>query len=128
MRDYDEDVVLGMMQIQQQGCNRGCRSSVQIAGGFVTQHQTRAAYESAGDRDSLFLAAGQLGGTMIDAVAQADLLNERLRVRAGVFPATHKRRNQDILQNGALGQQAVILENEADFGITEIRELGWIQR
>ena len=46
---------------------------VQVAGRLVGEDQRRVGDQRAGDRDALLLAAGQLGGQVVDAVAQPDL-------------------------------------------------------
>jgi hypothetical protein len=47
---------------------------VEVARGLVGEEHGRGAGEGAGDGDALLLAAGELGGQVLGAVAHADLL------------------------------------------------------
>ena len=121
-----------LMQIEQQRGHCGRRRLVEIAGRLVAQHETRLTDERARDRHALLLAAGQLARSMIDPIAEADLLDERSRQARRVIVAPppplclarrDERRHQDVLEHRALRQQAVILEHEADLAVAELRQL-----
>ena len=92
--------------------------------------------ERAGDRDALLLAAGELGRTMAEALAQADGVDERVEPRrVGVAPGDRERQ-QDVLLRGEDGQQVEGLEDEPDLvaaqlgqaGVVEPGELGAVER
>src|SRR5579862_7829879 len=61
---------------------------------------------------------------MVKAIAQAHEIDQ-LAGATGVVgvPRPNERRNQDVLEERALRQQAMILEDEADRPVTERREL-----
>ena len=43
---------------------------VEVAGGFVGQHQPWCVDQSTGDSNSLLLTSGELGGAMVHAISQ----------------------------------------------------------
>jgi hypothetical protein len=71
---------------------------------------------------------------VIDAVAEADLFDERTgqrrRVVHGIaaIRAGHQRRHQNVLEHRALRQQAVILKHESDLLVAKVREIGGPER
>ena len=72
--------------------------------------------ERAGDGDPLLLAAGQLAGTLVGVVGEADQGEQQptrsSRSRAAVLAQPH--RDPDVLGGGEDGDQAEGLEDEAD--------------
>ena len=52
----------------------GGRSRVEVAGGFVGEEHRGFGHQRPGDRDPLLLAAGELAGAMLDAIAEPDAL------------------------------------------------------
>src|SRR6185295_1700009 len=113
------------MEFEQQRRDVLRRNAVEVAGWLVAQEQMRSAHERAGDRHALPLASRQLAGTMIDAGAEADLLDEPARALgvAAVPAGRDQRRNQHVLEHRALRQEAVVLEDEADRVVAERGEL-----
>ena len=49
---------------------------VEGAGGLVGQDEARAVGQGAGDGDALLLADGEFGGAVVQAIGQADLVEE----------------------------------------------------
>jgi hypothetical protein len=61
---------------------------------------------------------------MIDSIAQANFLDQVVReVHNLVVTFTDKRWHQDVFQDGALREQVMLLEDEANPPIAEIRKL-----
>ena len=117
------------MQIEEQrGHDRG-RRLIEVAGRLVAEQQPRLPDERARNRHALLLAARQLRRAMIDAIGEADLLDQRLRARGrrhSAFVAArpvHQRRHEHVLEHRALRQQAVILEDEPDLRVAEVGEI-----
>ncbi len=71
--------------------------------------------------DSLSFAAGQLSGALVCAVSETDSFDQL----QGSFPQVAiggeagEGGEEDIFENAALGQQLVILEDEADVLVAE---------
>jgi hypothetical protein len=130
----DEDVVVALVQVEQQRRDNRRRGLIEVAGRLVAEHQARLVDERARDGDALLLAARQLAGPVLDAVAKPDLLDQLTRQRRPIAPlrllgaAGDERRHQDVLDDRALRQQAVILKDEADLLVAEVRQLGGRQR
>ncbi len=79
--------------------------------------------ERTGDGDALLLAAGQLGGAMREALAQADLLDELLEPDGVGLAAGELERQRDVLGRGQHRQQVEELEDEADVVAAQLRQL-----
>ncbi len=60
------------VQLVEQREHVGARRGVEVAGGLVGQDQGRVGDERTGNGDALLLAAGELAGSMVDAVRQPD--------------------------------------------------------
>src|SRR4051812_27596516 len=100
------------------------RSRIEVAGRLVAEQQPRPADQRAGDGDALALAAGQLAGPVIGPVAEADNVDQLARpLLAIVRPLADECRHQYVLENGALRQQTMVLEHEADRPVPELGEL-----
>ena len=51
--------------------------AVEVTGWLIGEQQIRAAVERAGQRHALLLAAGKLGGKMLEAFAKPELFQQR---------------------------------------------------
>ena len=83
---------------------------------------------SARERGTLLLAARQLAGPMIEPIAQATCVRIArpggdVAVRVG-----NERRRQHVLEDRALRQERMVLEDEADSVIAEPRLLALAER
>ena len=100
--------------------------AVERAGGLVGEEELRAVDERAGDGGALAFAAGELAGAVVEPVAEADC-SEELRgagtERGAVGVLADDGGDEDVLQHGALREQVVELEDEADGGVAEFGEL-----
>ena len=70
----DHDGRAGLVQLVDQGQNGLPGRLVEIAGRLVSEHDGGLADESAGDGNPLALPAGELGGSGMGALGQADQL------------------------------------------------------
>jgi hypothetical protein len=76
----------------------------------------------------LFFAAGALGGEVVDAGGEADAVDELFGADVeAVFAFADEGGGEDVFEDGALGEQAVVLEDEADAGVAEARLLGLLE-
>ena len=77
--------------------------------------------------DALLLAAGELGGPVVEAVAQADGGDERVEpFRVGAL-ARDRERQDDVLARVEDRQQVEGLEHEADALTAQLGELAVVQ-
>ena len=112
--DHDDgltEVVAHAGQRLQEGRGRG---GVEGPGGLVGEDDLGAADESAGDGDSLLLAAGELSGAVGEAVADAQGCDDGVmpvRVGGAVGQAGGQ---EDVLLRGEGGQEVEGLEDEAE--------------
>ena len=89
---------------------------VEVAGGLVAEQQIGVGDDGAGDGDALLLAAGELAGEVVEAVAEADELERG----GGVFDALallevgELQRQFDVFEGGQHRDQVERLEDEAD--------------
>ena len=81
------------------------RSFVEIAGGLVGDQDRRIGGDGAGDRHSLFLAAGELARIVMHALGQADDAQGHLGMGAPFFFRQRRQdqRQLDVFQRGSTG-------------------------
>ena len=127
MGDNDEGDVLLAVQFEQELREVFGGYAVEGAGGFVGEEELRAVDEGADDCDALTFTAGKLAGTMMEAVGETDAGEERLSTFTGRAAAADigisEGGDEDVFQHGALRQEMVGLENEADLLVANAREL-----
>ena len=118
---YDnENRILQAVKLEQQRRNDLRGLAIEVAGRFVAQQQNRIVDKSSRQGYSLFFAARQLGGAMIEPITEPYLIEERTGAPGGVIPRSRdKRWRQDIFEHRTLGQQAMILEYKADLLVSE---------
>lgn len=106
---------------QQERADFGGGSGVEVACGFIGQQQRGLLQQCPAHGDSLSFAAGKLSGSLMCTVSQPDSFNQL----QGSFPQvsvggkTGECGEEDIFEDAALGQQLVILEDEADVLVAE---------
>ena len=97
-------------------------AAVEVAGRLVAHQDRGAVDERPGDRHALLLAAGELGGMVVEPVGQADTL-ERLAgpfaALAGGDPPGIDHRQFDILQRRRPRQEVEVLEHEAEVAVAD---------
>jgi hypothetical protein len=69
---YEDDRATLLVETAEDAHDLGGGRRVEVAGRFVGQHDGRVRGDRSGHRDPLLLAAGQLGGQMVDPVGQPD--------------------------------------------------------
>ena len=121
---HDQYGLLPPVQFQQKGRHHFRRSFIQVSGRLVAKQQVGTADQGASQRDSLVLATREFRGTVIQPVLEPHLLEQFSRALR-IFGAVvrHQRRNKNVLEHRALGQQAMVLEDEADGLVAKRREL-----
>ena len=110
----DRDLVLAVQPLQKVD-QLLRRLGVDRARRLVQEDQGRPVDHRAGDRNPLHLAARELGRTVLDAVAQADALDQLDRpplARLSVLDVAL--RQHHVLEHVQTRQQVVLLEHEAD--------------
>ena len=88
------------------------------------------------DRDSLLLAAGELGGPVLQPVGEPDLADQIVDERLLGLPPDSSVRQQDVLLGRQHREQVEELEDEADVlpaelrqvVVAEVRDLGAVDR
>ena len=90
--------------------------AVEVAGRLVGEHEQRIVHERARDRHALLLAARELAGAVVEAVAEPDDPQRRLAALAPLVAAVvgDQERDLDVLERGEHRDQVVELEDEAD--------------
>ena len=120
VRDDDVAGLLVALQVAQQVEDRGLHRHVERTGGFVADHDARAAGKGTGDRNALLEAAGQCTRTHVEvARRQPDLFGERREPHVGVLAADTGELAERALEDGAYRLRAVkrrigVLEDDLD--------------
>src|SRR5690606_15270101 len=98
---------------------------VEVAGRLVREQDGRLADDGPGDRDALLLATGQLAGTALGALGEADSRQraERELPPSGRGKATVDQRELDVLDGAGAGEEVEALEHEADEAPAQQRPL-----
>ena len=89
---------------------------IQRAGRLVRQKDIGIVYQRTGDRDTLHLTAGKLGGSLVDVFLESDLFERFRRAGGAIFGrnAADRQRELDVFENRLVGDQVVALEYKAD--------------
>ena len=97
------------------------RVLVEIAGRLVGQEERRPHHERAGDRDALLLAARQHARPVLEALGEADALEQARGALAalGGRLARDAQRHLGVLDRAELRQQVVELEHEPHVLVAE---------
>ena len=92
------------------------RCGVEVASGFVAQHERWVPYEGAGDCDALFLAAGQGGAAGVASVAEADLVGGGSGASASFSRggALVEEPERDVVDDSPVADEVERLEHEPD--------------
>ncbi len=105
-----------LIQIEHQGNNTlGC-SAVQVTGRFVSQDHARLVHHGPCNGDTLLFPPGELGGGMLLAMSQANLLKHGCPKLPGSLPVLPSgQQGQDDIIQGIQGRKEVIeLEDKPD--------------
>ena len=124
MRDDDDGGVVRAADVREEREHLYAGLGIQRAGRLVAQQQRRVLAQRAGDGHALLFAAGKLGGEVVHALAEADLLHDGLGVERILADLP---RQLDVFKRREVGHQVVKLEDEADVRSPVIRQLGTAQ-
>src|ERR1044072_2945261 len=111
---------------------------IKVGRRFVREEDRRLARESARDRNTLLLTAGELAGQMFGAMAHADAL-QRFEHETFTLARTHaaiSQRQLDVLINREIADEVEALEDESDLAVAdagalrerEVRHFGPLER
>jgi hypothetical protein len=125
VRDHQDGLTQPMVQVAEQGQHGVRVFSIQIAGGFIGQQDSRLIDDGACNGDTLLLAAGKRAGLVIQAALDAEQLQdvEELR-RERSISMSDIPRDLDIAARGEGGEEIVFLENESHRGLAELGAFG----
>jgi len=121
--EHDGDAAAGQGLQQRQHLEAG--AGVEVAGGFVAEQELGPADQGAGDGDALLLAAGELVGSVVLALGQADL-GQGLAGPAPPVGARHasiEQRQLDVFEGRGAGQEIEALEHEAERAVAQAGQL-----
>ena len=113
------------MQVADQREDLVAGARVEVAGRLVGEQDRRIDRQRARDRDALALAARQLVGQVLQAVAELDERQQLARalVDLSARPAAQVQRQADVLEARQRRQQVEELEDEADLVAPHARQL-----
>ena len=103
-------------QLQHQVLDALGGMGVQVASRLVEHHQAWVVDQGAGDGHALALAAGQFSRLVLQAMAQADALQQRLGTLAGFRDGglADQQRHAHVFQGREFRQQVVELVHKAE--------------
>ena len=99
--------------------------AVQRAGGLVGQNDRRVTRQSTCNGDTLLLAAGKLVGLVLELIAQPYPLKRggRAALALSQGDARVHQRHFHVFQQAELGQQVILLEDEAQHLVADLGQL-----
>src|SRR6185295_2520910 len=102
--------------------------AVEVAGGLIGEEDGGAVDEGASDGDALALAAGELIGLVMHAVAEADALQGADGALLGAAPVLLRvdEGKGDVLDRGGAVEEFEGLEDEADLLVADLGEVSGI--
>jgi hypothetical protein len=83
--------------------------------------------DGSGNGDALLLAAGELGGAVVEAVANANRVDQPIQPLAVGLAPGDRQRQQDVLLGAQYRQQVEGLEDEPDLVAAQLRELAVVE-
>ncbi len=101
----------------------GGRVRVQLPGGLVGEDDARPRRQGAGGGHPLLLAARELGGAVLEALAQVEGVDHLLHPVAVGLAAGDVQRQTDVLERVEGRHQVERLEDEADLVATDLGDL-----
>ena len=125
MGDEDDGVPSGFSFWRKESTSRP-GPGVQRAGGLVGQDDRRIPGQRPGDGDPLLLAAGELAGQVFRLVRQPTRSRASVRAACRRRPRRPVRRRAGelhVLQHVQLGDEVVLLEDEAQHLVADLRLL-----
>jgi hypothetical protein len=104
--------------------NGGSRLIIEVARGFIGQHERRFVGQGPSDGDALPFATAHLMGAVLGSIAQSDYLEE---LGGPAPPNSHRSPGKhpgelDVLHGRQCVEEPEVLEHEADLVATEGRE------
>ena len=115
-------------QLQQQFQNYFAGTFIQVARRLVRQEQDRVMDEGAGDSDALLLAPTEPVGERVEAISQADPIQQVFGAAVALsILASQLDRQGDVFQDRQRGDQIEELEDDADVAAAEERALVFAQ-
>ena len=126
MGDADERGALLAVEVEEKRGERVRGGAVERTGRLVGEEELGLVDERADDGAALALAAGELAGPVVHPLGEADAGEELLgtvhRLRAARGITRRECGDEDILQHGALREQMMGLEDEANLPVARGRE------
>lgn len=129
VRHHHQNRLLLPVQVEQEIGDSIGGTPVEIPGRFVAQQKKGFADERPGEGRTLFLAPGELGRPVMEASRETDLFDEP----TGAFlllaiAGSDQSGGEDVLKNGALREQAVVLKEKSDLPVAKGGLLGLFER
>jgi len=111
------------MEVQDQRRHILCGGAIEVPRGFITEQEPRRSNQRARDRHALAFPTRKLGGPVVDSTGESHLLHELSRPPCVMFTRRDQRRDEHVLENGTLREQAMILEDKSDHLVPKGRQL-----
>ena len=110
------------MEVLEEAENLEAGACVEVSRGLVGQYDGGVVHQCAGDGHALHLSAGHLVALVVQSVAQAygfQCFDGCLLALAGGVGLVVHQRQLDILHGCGLGQQVIVLEDEAYLAVSQ---------
>ncbi len=114
MSDEDEGGAFDAVEFEEEFEDVGAVGGVEVAGGLVGEDDGRTQDEGAGEGDALLLAAGELDGVVMHAIAEADAGEQLAGAGQAVAFGVEFVREENVFERGEGGDELIGLEDEAD--------------
>lgn len=117
------------MQFNEELSDHFGRFPIKVSRGFIAQQQAWFEDQRAGDCRPLALSTGKLRWEMVRSIRQPDAVKQLHRPTFNLLAGTapNKCRQENILEDGALGQEVMVLKDKSNLGIPESCQLNLVQ-
>ncbi len=129
MRYYDQNVLFGLVQVEEEGGDLIRSGTVEAAGRLIAEEEPGAVDQRSRHCHALSLAAGEFGRTVVEAMGKSNAVDEVQCSCTGIAVGMLEGQGGDqyVFQNRVLRQKVVFLKDKSDYPISKAGEFGFGQ-
>lgn len=123
MGDDDEGDSVFLLNFDEKVGNLRARFAIECSRGFISQNNSGLVDERTSHRGALFLTTRQFTGTVAKTMAESHFFQQRRGSfpggRFAFLPTSGKTGDEDVLHDGELWKEVMLLKDKAELAIAE---------